>query len=307
MVDVACPTCGGRDTAPFRSGPDRSHGLPGWFQLVRCRACGLVYQQPRPTGRALAAYYPPDYSPHAGAGRPSLARRLGWRHGYELYRRCRFLSRHADGGRLLDVGCATGSFLEAIRDFGDWRVWGIEPGLAAARQARARDLDVVVARFEDLRLAPESLEAVTMWDVLEHLPDPVAALSAAREALRPGGHVFLNVPTLDSWDSRLFGDDWCGLDLPRHLTLFDRRTLRLVLERAGLQPVSMAHPTGSYYSVTQSSRQLLARRLPRAGLLLARWTTGPVARLVTAPYCWAAEATGHAASLTVAARRLPAA
>lgn len=302
---VPCPVCRAGASTPYLAGPDRAHGLPGWFWLVRCTACGTVYQNPRPTARALAGYYPPDYRPYAAALRPSLAQRLGWRHGYEQYRRCRFVMRHAEGGQLLDIGCATGRFLAAIQDFGPWRMWGIEMDLAAARLARARGLDVVVARFEDVRLRADSLDAVTLWDVLEHLPDPVDALARIRTALRPGGQVFLNVPALDSWDARLFGPYWCGLDLPRHLTLFDHHTLNLALASAGLELVAAGYPTGSHYSVTQSTRQLLAEQTapgPWASTL-TRLTYGPVVRVALAPYGWLVERLGHGASLSVVARR----
>jgi 2-polyprenyl-3-methyl-5-hydroxy-6-metoxy-1,4-benzoquinol methylase len=302
---VDCPVCRGTITVPYYAGPDRAHDLPGWFLLVRCTTCDTVFQNPRPTARALARYYPPDYFPYAAAPRRSLAQRLGWRHGYELYRRCRFVRQHAAGGSLLDVGCATGTFLSAIRDFGAWQVWGIELSLGAARQARARGLDVVVARFEDIQLAAGSLDAVTLWDVLEHLPDPVDALGQIRAALRPGGHVFLNVPALDGWDARLFGAYWCGLDLPRHLTLFDRASMTRALAAAGLEAVAMGYPTGSHYSVTQSTRQLLAAHAAPGNwaATLAKLTEGPLAHVALAPYGWLAEGLGHGASLTVAARR----
>lgn len=304
LQTVACPLCGGRDEVTFRTGPDRAHGLEGRFRLARCRACGTVYQNPRPGPAALAAFYPPDYRPHAAPGGPSPLARLGWKHGYEQYRRCRFVARYRRGGALLDVGCATGDFLASIRHFGDWRVWGVEPGLAAARLAHARGLDVVVARFEDLRLAPASLDAVTLWDVLEHLGEPVDALARIRAALRPEGLLFLNVPALDSLDARLFGPYWCGLDLPRHLTLFDRATLAQALERAGLIPVAMAHPTGSHYSFTQSLRQAADDRIadPAARARLRRLSHSPVLRLALTPYFLATEASGRGASLTVAAR-----
>ncbi len=303
---VSCPLCDASDAAPFRSGPDRAHPHPGTFHLVRCQHCGLVYQNPRPAPTTLATFYPADYAPHAGARRPGLLRRLGWRHGLELYRRCRFIGRHLGGGELLDVGCATGAFLTSIQDFGAWRVWGIEPGLAAARVARRQGLQVMVARFEDVRLSPGTLDAITLWDVLEHLPDPVAALTRARLALRPTGLVFLNVPVLDSLDARLFGPYWCGLDLPRHLTLFDHRSLAACLGAAGLDPVSMGHPTGGHYSFTQSLRQAARAELPpgaaRDAILRATYLGATKAALL--PYVAATERLGRGASLTVAARPL---
>ncbi len=301
---VTCPICGTAESAPYLSGPDRAHPRQGLYQLVRCVGCGLVYQNPRPAPDTWAEHYPPSYAPHHAGGRPSLARRLGWRHGLELYRRCRFVGRHLAGGELLDVGCATGTFLAGVQSFGTWRVWGIEPGLAAARAARRRGLNVLVARFEEVALHPASLDALTLWDVLEHLPDPVAALARARAALRPAGFVFLNVPVLDSLDARLFGPYWCGLDLPRHLTLFDRASLAACLAAAGLEPVSQGHPTGGHYSWTQSMRQVADAHVPAGATRTAvrRILGHPGLKAMILPYVAATELAGRGASLTVAAR-----
>lgn len=269
---------------------------------MRCAACGLVYQNPRPTAQTLGHFYPTDYMPYTASARPSMMRRLGWQHGLEMRRRCRFLARHKQGGALLDIGCASGNFLAGIEAFGQWRAWGIEPDVGAARRARARGLAVVAARFESFPLPPRSLDVVTMWDVLEHLPDPVNALDRVRRALRPDGILALNVPVLDSLDARLFGAYWCGLDLPRHFALFDHATLQAALERADLDPVAKGHPTGSHYSFTQSLRQWLAARDSRITPALLRLTFSPLLKAGLMPWSAAVEAAGLGASLTVIAR-----
>ncbi len=303
---VGCPLCGSERWSTWLAGPDRAHPSPGHFTLVHCAACGLVFQNPRPSAAALSRYYPSDYMPYGADIGRSLAHRLGWRHGLELHRRCRFVARLKTAGELLDIGCATGTFLAGIEDYGAWRAWGIEPDLGAARRARAQGLDVVVARFEDMELAPGALDAVTLWDVLEHLPDPVDALRNVRRALRPDGLVVLNVPMLDSLDARLFGAYWCGLDLPRHLTLFDHATLWATLDKAGFIPVATGHPTGSHYSYTQSLRLWLQAHCPgRPGAVLSRLTYSPALKAGLLPWSAAVEALGLGASLTVAARPRP--
>ena len=111
--------------------------------------------------------------------------------------RVRLVARYARGGRLLDVGCAKGGFLAAARDAG-FVVRGVEPAEAAAAVARRLGLDVVVGTLDDVPLAASSLEVVTAWHVLEHIPEPLDTLIRLRRELVPGGHLLIEVPNAES-------------------------------------------------------------------------------------------------------------
>src|SRR5262249_12999095 len=143
--------------------------------------------------------------------------------------------RERAAGRLLDVGCATGAFLRCAADAG-WEVVGVEP--AAALSAGAREVlagrgEGIGATLQDARLPPASFDAGTLWDVLEHVPDPVAFLRTGAALLKPGGHLYANVPDLDSLQARVLRGRW-PLLLPEHLTYFSRRSLRRCGQRAAL-------------------------------------------------------------------------
>jgi GT2 family glycosyltransferase len=122
---------------------------------VNCLSCGLIYQNPRPTIEEMAAHYPPDYESFA----PELdSRDFSWIHRkafqYGVSKRCHFISRHKRSGRISDVGCATGIFLNGIRNSGNWGTIGVEINEYAADIAKQRGLDVRVgtlklAGFED--------------------------------------------------------------------------------------------------------------------------------------------------------------
>lgn len=302
--EIRCPGCGSGEGVPFVQGPDRMHPIPGVFRLVRCPVCDLVYQNPRPTFPLLQRHYPDEYVAYA-APTEGLTARLGWRYGIERYRRCRFVTRFQREGRLLDVGCATGQFLADMRDFGDWQLLGVEMNPRAALIARRRHgLPVVIARFEELELPPAAFDVVTLWDVLEHLPEPVARLRAVRESLKPDGWLFLSVPILDSLDARLFGGHWIGLDLPRHLQIFSHRSLRHMFRVTGFRIVATAYPTGSHYSFTQSLRLVLQRHVsrPRVREVLERWSYSLVLRGMLFPYFLLTETLGRGPIITVAAR-----
>jgi 2-polyprenyl-3-methyl-5-hydroxy-6-metoxy-1,4-benzoquinol methylase len=143
----------------------------------------------------------------------------------------------APPGRLLEVGCAAGIYLDGMRQLG-WQVEGIEIAEDAAQIAQQElGLDVHVGDANVLlaALPAAHYDVVAMWHVLEHLHDPAGALADVARVLRPGGLLMLELPNLDSPFAALFGESWFPLEIPRHLYHFSAPTLRAMLARAGLQ------------------------------------------------------------------------
>lgn len=136
-------------------------------------------------------------------------------------------------GRVLDIGCGDGAFLEWARAAG-WEGIGVDPDPGAVASARSRGLDV---RLGDARVLVDeraSFDAVTLSHVLEHVHDPEALLKQIRELLKPGGLLWLDTPNVASTGHRLFGRSWRGLEPPRHLVLFTPSSLRQILAAARL-------------------------------------------------------------------------
>lgn len=246
LETVRCDLCAADEADELFVASDQRYGIPGDFPVVRCRRCGLVYVNPRPTPAALARYYPATYRPHAGAApqhagrvgpavRALVFRRLaagagGWLYNSLAYRA--FLPRRRPG-RVLDVGCGTGDYLEAWSRLG-WEVAGIEPDAQAAAIARARLGAVVHHGFlEDAPLPAGAFDAIAMSHSLEHVRSPRAALALVHRALAPGGRLLLMVPNFRAWDRVAFGPRWYGLEVPRHLYHFEPRTLTAVLAASG--------------------------------------------------------------------------
>ncbi|MGL4648341.1 MAG: class I SAM-dependent methyltransferase, partial [Caldilineaceae bacterium] len=128
-------------------------------------------------------------------------------------------------------------------------------------------------------------DVVTLFDVLEHLHQPTAALREVRRLLRPGGTLVLRVPNLDSWDARLFGEAWAGLDAPRHLYVYGPKTLSATLEAAGFDIEQWDTSIGSYPVFVLSMRFEMERRQvgEQTRRLAERLMVHPVARLLSAP------------------------
>jgi len=154
---------------------------------------------------------------------------------FETY--LRRIARHAapaPGKRLLDVGAATGFFLDLARQAG-WETAGIEPAETAAAVARGKKLDVKTGILEPDVYTESSFDVITLWDVIEHLPDPVATMRLITALLKPGGVVAINTPDSSSLWSKLMGSRWHMLCPPEHLCLFSTHSFDLMLAQIGLR------------------------------------------------------------------------
>jgi SAM-dependent methyltransferase len=270
MQHVSCNLCSANDASPVLTGRDLLHGVPGEFTLVQCNRCGLMYLNPRPTPEELDIYYPENYEPHVGTKK----HRLGWLHRidyrYGVEKRYRAIMRYcAQPGRMLDVGCGPGAFLDGMREHG-WEVAGIEPGLRPATYAREElGLEIQNTTLEDAHLEPGSLDLVTMWNVLEHLSDPKQGLNCIGEALRPGGLLMFAVPSLESYDLRIFKEYWAGYDIPRHLFVFPPAPLEKMVKAAGFDILKHRCIYGTYNAFAYSARFAMNERIANERLRLA--------------------------------------
>lgn len=229
-----CPACGG-PLAPWRSAPSGEPSLPGDVHLRRCVLCGTaVSAGPPPTFAAAhdAGSYATRRPRGSGAARPILA-------AFDR-QRLRLVARHHPArGRLLDVGAGRGRFVAAARAAG-WDAAGIEPSARGGEAAEASyGVTLERAMIDDASVASGSLDAVTLWHVLEHLEDPAPALRAIGGWLRPGGVLVVGVPNLGSWQARLGGGRWFHLDVPRHRVHLTPDGLRRLAEASGLEVVAI--------------------------------------------------------------------
>jgi len=235
-----CALCGGSEQRMrFRDGP---------FNVVACCSCELTYVTPRLVDEQLIErvydelYWSSPIASERGytdyAGDAELYLRTFERRvtGLEQH----LMPRHMGPGRVLDIGCAAGYFLQVMQRRG-WDVHGVEPSRSIAKLAE-RDLGPGRVHPDlqgDTGFEPKSFDLVTLWDVLEHLPEPVDTLRAAAELLRPGGRLLVETQNVGSLFAHLLGRRWQHYKHAEHLWHFDRRTLDDALSRAGLRTLKM--------------------------------------------------------------------
>jgi SAM-dependent methyltransferase len=251
----------------------------------------------------LAPYYPEEYDPYAVPAPAQLPWLQRLSLDYGLRKRKRAITRYKPGGRLLEIGCAGGLFLDAMRREGGWQVQGVEVSEVAAGYARAWfDLDVFQGPLQDAHFPDCSFDAVAMWDVLEHVHGPRETLLEIRRVLKPDGVLVFRLPLLDSWDRKLFGPYWSGWDAPRHLTLFSRRTIGLMLAQTGFQVERMACTSGGYLTFALSLKFWAREHLSEAAQERLHRALGALpVRLAVAPLFYLVDQLGKSTVVTIVA------
>jgi SAM-dependent methyltransferase len=232
-----CPLCSEKTLEVYIEGQDqtitssalgssRTEVSPG--RILRCHSCRFAFRQLRPSDEQLAQLYQ-----HLDA-RVYESEIEGRSRAAANY--LRIIERYvAAPGRILDIGCASGFFLRCAKD-ANWDIAGIEPSevlYTKAREVLGPTAEIQCTTLQFSHLPFLSFDVVTLWDVLEHAPDPVDFLRLAGSFLKPGGYLFANVPNLDSIQARLLGRKW-PLLLPEHLNYFNSDSLQMCGKKAGL-------------------------------------------------------------------------
>ena len=230
--DVPCPLCNSPDRVPLFVSRLYSDEVP----VVRCRACGLLFQSPRPSDADLLGMYDEKYFTGNGAKPGDYTYADERRHEPEV--RLKTAARLARvetlvrPGRVVDAGCSFGGFLAEARHRG-WDPYGVDASPVAARHVReVRRFPVHEGTFESAPLAPKSVRLVHMSEFLEHCPSPRAVVKKAAGVLEPGGLLVIGTANADSLARRLRGARW-GYFMPGHVVFFSARLLRRLLEEEG--------------------------------------------------------------------------
>lgn len=301
MGEVACNICQSSNYSVLYQGRDRLHGLGGPFSLVECQRCGLIYLNPRPTRDEIGRYYPPNYAPYAQGieGAKGFLSSLDYHYG--IAKRCCMITKRKEPGRILDIGCGVGHFLNGMKQRG-WQVFGTEISEPAAAYAREQfGLEVHVGELEEAKFPVAYFDAVTLWHVLEHLHDPLATLKEINRLLKDDGLLVFAIPNWHSVDARLFGEYWVGLDMPRHLYVFPRCALEELLAKSGFKMGETKCFFGGHGAFALSLRFLLEEKLPRGRFKeFPLWLlyTNPM-RLIASPYFYLVDRLGRGAIITV--------
>lgn len=238
-IDFPCPVCDSTRNEVFlepwvdEQDPAKLYGaasgIPGTQRLVKCQACGMIYESPRYDAATIVKGYMASQEAGHDSQYPMRVNSF-----YQALRK------HAKripppGARILDIGTAGGAFLDAAKQYG-YDAHGMEPSADLVARGKARGLQIEQGTIESHSFQPGSFDMVCLWDVIEHLPDPKMALIEIRKLLKPDGILLINFPDIGTTQAKLAGRRFWWI-LSVHLHHFTRDSIKNICDKAGFEAI----------------------------------------------------------------------
>lgn len=223
------------------------------FELIFDPSLELYYTHPQPSKQSLPHYYKSEtYISHTDANKSLFDKIYQEVKKYAIGKKVALLeSFEGDGKNLLDVGCGTGDFLKAASKR-NWEISGVEPNKQARKLAlkKLSGSESIVSDLDDLinTSQSEQYDVITLWHVLEHMPNYDNYIDKLNSLLKKEGHLLIAVPNYKSYDAQHYKEFWAAFDVPRHLWHFSQNAIHNVFEKHQMQ-VSKIIPMhfDSYY------------------------------------------------------------
>ncbi|KAA3623338.1 MAG: class I SAM-dependent methyltransferase [Flavobacterium sp.] len=189
----------------------------------------MLHTSPQPSAESLSKYYESDaYISHTDSGRGLIAMLYQAIKKYSLRKKTGLIKKINKGpGSLLDIGAGTGAFLNSAKNKG-WTIEGVEPNAKAREIASEKGIELL-ASMDDI--ADKQYHVVTLWHVLEHLPDLDKVVQNISTLVKPGGNLVVAVPNFKSYDAKYYKEYWAAYDTPRHLWHFSRTAVQKLFEK----------------------------------------------------------------------------
>lgn len=211
------------------------------FQLVFDEVLEMYKTEPQPSLAKLPSYYQSeDYISHTDTKRNLFEKIYHWVRSYMLSKKMAIVSQYtkSDSQRVLDIGCGTGDFLKMAQEY-KWNIAGVEPD-DNARKIASEKTGMEIQNNDWLNEIPDhSFDAVTMWHVLEHVPNLTEQISTLKRIVKPNGTIFIAVPNYKSHDANHYKEKWAAFDVPRHLWHFSQKSIKGLFEKENMKVVKI--------------------------------------------------------------------
>lgn len=203
------------------------------FKIVTCKKCGFRFTNPRPDSEAIGEYYKAEsYISHTNTSKGLISKIYQEVRKFTLKGKLNLINRLSpQKGKLLDVGCGTGMFLNVARENG-WKVNGIEPDAGARAIAEETNQikinDEILSSFQQ-----ETFEVISLWHVLEHIHQLNETIEWLKARLSKDGSLIIAVPNHESKDAKIYQEQWAAYDVPRHLYHFSQNSIKELFAKHG--------------------------------------------------------------------------
>lgn len=222
-----------------------------YSRIVRCKECGLIYTNPRLKSKYLKELYSKEYFQNDHSSRLGYSDYLQDQKNIirTFDKRLKTIETFIRPGKVLDVGCATGFFMQSAKMRG-WKAEGVEISKYAASYAKKNfGFKVYVGDILKIDLPSNTYDLITLWDVIEHVSNPIEVIQVLKRSLKKNGLLVFSTPDVGSLPAKLTKHKWIGYKLSdEHLTYFSKKTAALLLKKSGLSFVSSNH-IGKYVNL----------------------------------------------------------
>jgi SAM-dependent methyltransferase len=265
----------------------------------------MVYLNPRPRPCELETIYPKSYVPYRfdeHLSRFVNSLRMASQ-GFKVKALRKFAGQ---GASIWDVGCGGGFFMECLKKYGrdSWKLTAVDISESAIEKVKMKGFEGICGRFETLTIEDESVDAVVLNQVIEHLDDPAAVIEKAWCLLKPNGIIFIETPSLEGWDAELFASRyWGGWHFPRHWTFFTSRMLSQLLSQKNFAVVEINWLLSPIFWIQSIHHWLVDKGLPKR---YARWVDckNPVLLAVFCSVDLVQKLFGHTSNMRVVAKKV---
>lgn len=250
-----CPVCEATSFSNYLNVVDHTVSKKE-FKIQECNHCNFLFTNPRPEASEIGQYYQSeDYISHHDEAKDMMSMMYNSVRKYTINQKLKLINTLVPSkGKLLDIGCGTGNFLQVCKD-NHWQTMGTEPNAEARKIAAARTKSEIIENIGMISTPGDSFQIITMWHVLEHVHQLNETIAWLQKQIDTNGKIIIAVPNPQSSDAIKYGHLWAAYDVPRHLYHFTRASMKALLAKHGLQ-IDQIKPMwfDSYYVSMLSSK-----------------------------------------------------
>lgn len=249
-----CPICESKASEHFMTTKDYNYTQEE-FTITQCTSCGFKYTNPIPTADKIGDYYKADnYISHTSSKKGMFERLYHLVRSYTIKKKFKLVKQYTTGQSLMDIGCGTGDFLGYVKQQG-WEVKGLEPSDSAREMAIQNHRLKVESTTELSRQKDVSVDAISMWHVLEHVYDLNPDFEHFKRILKKDGRLFIAVPNCSSHDALYYKEHWAAYDLPIHLYHFTPKDIQQLAEKYDMKVIKILPMKFDSYYVSMLSEK----------------------------------------------------
>jgi 2-polyprenyl-3-methyl-5-hydroxy-6-metoxy-1,4-benzoquinol methylase len=224
-----------KNTKPFLKVKDYSVSQET-FELLYDEELDMLITYPQPSLDKLPSYYESvDYISHTDGNKSLFEKMYQFVKSIALKNKLKLINSQSAKGRILDIGAGVGDFLSVCKNDG-WQTIGIEPSDKAKNIAKSKGVSFVENLSE---LENHSFDIITMWHVLEHVPNLEEQIAELKRLIKPNGTIIIAVPNFKSFDAKHYGQFWAAFDVPIHLWHFSKTAIQKLFAKEKLELVKV--------------------------------------------------------------------